>query len=177
MLITLAGHTPTLAPSVYVAAGARLIGQLTIDRDASVWFNAVIRADADRIVIGSGSNVQDNATVHCDPDFPCLLGSGVTIGHNAIVHACTIGDNVLIGMNATILTGASVGRDSIVGAGALVTEGSIVPAGSLVLGVPAKVVRALRPEEIDRIRASADGYAKRASLYRDQAVAADETPY
>lgn len=154
-----------LAADVYVADGARLIGNLKIAAGASFWFNAVIRADADRIEIGEKSNVQDNATLHCDPGFPCLVGCGVTIGHNAIVHGATVGDNVLIGMHATILTGAMIGRDSIVGANALVTEGAVVPAGSLVIGVPARVVRALRPEEIDSIRASADNYAHRAQRY------------
>jgi carbonic anhydrase/acetyltransferase-like protein (isoleucine patch superfamily) len=168
MLIRLAGTEPELAPDVFVADGAKLIGNLTMAVRSSVWFNAVVRADADRIAIGEDSNIQDNATIHCDPGFPCLIGRGVTVGHNAIVHGCTVEDNVLIGMHATILTGAIIGRDSIVGASALVTEGAVIPAGSLVIGVPAKVVRALRPDEIERIRGSAESYANRARLYRAQ---------
>ena len=123
MFISLAGSSPSLASDVFVADGAKLIGNLTIAAGASVWFNAVLRADADRIVVGENSNIQDNATIHCDPGFPCLIGREVTVGHNAIVHGCTVEDNVLIGMHATILTGATIGRDSIVGASALVTEG------------------------------------------------------
>lgn len=168
MFISLAGSSPSLASDVFVADGAKLIGNLTIAAGASVWFNAVLRADADRIVVGENSNIQDNATIHCDPGFPCLIGREVTVGHNAIVHGCTVEDNVLIGMHATILTGATIGRDSIVGASALVTEGSVIPAGSLIVGVPAKVMRALRPDEIERVRASAVSYVNRARLYRAQ---------
>jgi carbonic anhydrase/acetyltransferase-like protein (isoleucine patch superfamily) len=165
MIISVNGHTPEIADDAYVAEGAKLIGRLTVERDASVWFNAVVRADADRIVIGESSNVQDNATIHCDPGFPTLIGKFVTIGHNAIVHGCTVEDNVLVGMHATILTGSTIGKDSIIGANALVTEGAMIPAGSLVVGVPGKVVRSLRLDEIERVRASAESYRERARLY------------
>jgi carbonic anhydrase/acetyltransferase-like protein (isoleucine patch superfamily) len=165
MIIAVSGHAPDIADDAYVAEGAKLIGRLTVEREASVWFNAVVRADADRIVIGESSNVQDNATIHCDPGFPTLIGKYVTIGHNAIVHGCIVEDNVLIGMHSTILTGSTIGQDSIIGAHALVTEGAVIPAGSLVVGVPGKVVRSLRPDEIERVRASAESYRERARLY------------
>lgn len=166
MLREFQGKSPTIAPDTFVAEGAVLIGAATLAQGASVWFNAVLRADSEPITIGRFSNVQDNAVLHVDPSLPCVVGEYVTIGHAAIVHACTVEDNVLIGMNATILSGAIVGRDSIVGANALVTEGARIPPGSLVLGIPGKVVRPLRPDEIEGIRRSAEGYVMRAQLYR-----------
>jgi carbonic anhydrase/acetyltransferase-like protein (isoleucine patch superfamily) len=170
MLKVFQGHRPNVSSTSYVADGAVLVGRVELAEDASVWFNAVLRADSEPIVVGRGSNVQDNSTLHVDPGLPCVVGAGVTIGHNAIVHACTIEDNVLIGMHATILSGALVGRDSIVGANALVTERSQIPPGSLVLGVPARVVRPLRPEEIEGIRQSAASYQARARLYRTEST-------
>lgn len=157
---------PTIASDAFVADGAVLIGAVTLSESSSVWFNAVLRADSEPITIGKRSNVQDNSTLHVDPGLPCRVGDDVTIGHNAVVHACTIEDNCLIGMHATVLSGAVVGRGSIVGANALVTENARIPPGSLVLGVPGKVVRALTPEEIDRLRRQADGYVQRARAYR-----------
>ena len=165
MLITLDGHSPDIADDVFVADGARLIGNLTIHPGVSVWFNAVIRADADRIVVGEFSNIQDNSTIHADPGYPCLIGRYVTVGHNAVVHGCVVEDNVLVGMHATVLTGAVIGHDSIIGANALVTEGAVIPAGSLAVGIPARVLRALRPDEIARVRESAVSYNTRARLY------------
>ncbi|HLH59152.1 MAG TPA: gamma carbonic anhydrase family protein [Streptosporangiaceae bacterium] len=166
VLRSLAGRAPAVAPSAYIADGAVLIGAVTVHDGASIWFNAVLRADSEPIVIGRETNVQDTATLHVDPGLPCLIGNGVTIGHGAVVHACTVEDNVLIGMHATILSGAVVGRDTIIGAGALVTENARIPPGSLVLGIPGRVVRALRPEEITSIRRSAESYVQRAQLYR-----------
>jgi carbonic anhydrase/acetyltransferase-like protein (isoleucine patch superfamily) len=166
VLRSLAGHAPAVAPSAYIADGAVLVGAVTVHDDASIWFNAVLRADSEPIVIGRETNVQDTATLHVDPGLPCLIGNGVTIGHGAVVHACTVEDNVLIGMHATILSGAVVGRDTIIGAGALVTENARIPPGSLVLGIPGRVVRALRPDEIASIRRSAESYVQRAQLYR-----------
>ncbi len=164
------GKVPSVAFDAFVADGAMLVGAVTLDQGASVWFNAVLRADSEPIRIGRFTNVQDNATLHVDPGFPCTVGEYVTIGHGAIVHACVVEDNVLIGMHATILTGATVGHDSIVGANALVTENARIPPGSLVLGVPGKVVRSLRPDEIEAIRRSAESYVHRAQLYRQQAT-------
>jgi carbonic anhydrase/acetyltransferase-like protein (isoleucine patch superfamily) len=166
VLRSLAGHVPAVAPSAYIADGAVLVGAVTVHDDASIWFNAVLRADSEPIVIGRETNVQDTATLHVDPGLPCLIGNGVTIGHGAVVHACTVEDNVLIGMHATILSGAVVGRDTIIGAGALVTENARIPPGSLVLGIPGRVVRALRPDEIASVRRSAESYVQRAQLYR-----------
>ena len=158
MLIDYAGTKPNVAPDAFIAEGARVIGNVSIGQGASIWFNAVLRGDKDRIVIGNRTNVQDNATLHLDPGKPCIVGDGVTIGHAAIVHGCTIEENCLIGMGSTILSGARIGRDTIVGAHALVTENKEIPPGSLVLGVPAKVVRQLTPEEIDGIRKNVQGY-------------------
>jgi carbonic anhydrase/acetyltransferase-like protein (isoleucine patch superfamily) len=157
---------PEIAADAFVAAGARLIGRVSLAGGSSVWFNAVLRGDTEPIRIGRGTNVQDNCTLHADPGLPCTVGDSVTIGHNAVVHGCTIEDNVLIGMNATVLNGAVVGRDSIVGAGALVPENARIPSGSLYLGVPARLVRQLRPDEIEGIRRSAEGYQRRAAAYR-----------
>ncbi|HVC33503.1 MAG TPA: gamma carbonic anhydrase family protein [Chloroflexota bacterium] len=166
MLRSFQGTTPTIASDAFVADSAVLIGATTLHNGASVWFNAVLRADSEPITIGRCSNVQDNSTLHVDPGLPCVIGEYVTIGHNAVVHACVVEDNVLIGMHATVLSGAVVGRDSIVGANALVTENARIPPGSLVLGVPGKVVRSLRPEEVAGIRRSAEGYVRRAQQYR-----------
>lgn len=160
------GKTPRLAADAYVADGARLIGDVTLGDGASVWFNAVIRADDDHVEIGRASNVQDNCTLHVDRGFPLSVGEYVTIGHNAVIHGCTIEDNALIGMHATVLNGAIVGHDSLVGANALVPEKAKIPPGSLVLGVPGRVVRALTPDEIAGIRRSAESYARRAKAYR-----------
>ena len=160
------GRRPSVASDAFVADGAILIGAVMLDQGASVWFNSVLRADSEPIRIGRFTNVQDNATLHVDPGFPCTVGEYVTIGHGAIVHACVVEDNVLVGMHATILTGAVVGRDSIVGANALVTENARIPPGSLVLGVPGKVIRSLRSDEVDAIRRSAESYVRRAQIYR-----------
>lgn len=153
-----AGVKPTVAPGAWVAETAVVLGNVELGEGANVWYGAVLRGDKDRIAIGARTNVQDNATVHLDPGAPAIVGAGVTIGHNAIVHGCTVEDNCLIGMGSTILSGARIGRDSIVGANALVTEGKQIPPGSLVLGVPARVIRQLTPEEIAGIGRNAAGY-------------------
>jgi len=158
---------PSVASDAFIADGAVLIGDARVDEGASVWFNAVLRADSEPIIIGRWSNVQDSAVLHVDPGLPCEVGEYVTIGHGAIVHACTVQRNVLIGMHATVLSGAVVGRDSIVGANALVTERARIPPGSLVLGVPGRVIRSLTAEEIEGIRRSAEGYVRRAQQYRE----------
>lgn len=165
MLIEYGGMRPNVADGVFIADGARIIGDVTLGAGASVWFNAVLRGDRDRIVIGERTNVQDNATIHLDPGSPAIVGAGVTIGHGAIVHGCTVEDNCLIGMGSTILSGARIGRDSIVGAGALVTERKEFPPGSLILGAPARVVRPLTVDEIEGIRRSAEGYRTHASTF------------
>lgn len=138
---------PTLGKNVYIAKGAIVIGDVTVGDNSSVWYNAVVRGDINRIVIGQSTNIQDNAVLHLADDFPCILGDFVTVGHSAIVHACTVGNECLIGMGAVILDGAEIGDQCLIGARALVVGGMKVPPGSLVLGSPAKVVKQLSPEE------------------------------
>ncbi|HVV01576.1 MAG TPA: gamma carbonic anhydrase family protein [Verrucomicrobiae bacterium] len=138
---------PALGPGVYIARGAVVLGDVTLGKGSSVWYNAVLRGDINRIVVGDHTNIQDNAVVHLADEFPCVLGDYVTIGHSAIVHACTVGDEVLVGMGATILDGAVIEDQCLIGAHALVTQGTRIPAGSMVLGAPARVVRALTREE------------------------------
>lgn len=149
---------PTLGKSVYIAKGAIVLGDVTLGDRASVWYNAVLRGDINRIVVGPDSNIQDNAVLHLADGYPCLIGARVTVGHGAIVHACTVEDECLIGMGATILDGAVIGRNSIVGANALVPQRSVIPPGSLVLGSPGKVVRQLTGEEIAKLPAMAEKY-------------------
>src|ERR1039457_3412267 len=138
---------PTLGKGVYVAQGAVVLGDVTLGDYSSVWCNAVLRGDINRIVVGHHTNIQDNAVLHLADDFPCLLGNYVTVSHGAIVHACTVGDETLVGMGAVILDGAVIGKQSLIGAKALVTQGTKIPPGSLVLGAPAKVIRKLSKEE------------------------------
>ena len=161
---------PTIDPSSFVAPGAVIIGDVTLGEESSVWFQAVLRGDLNRIVIGPRSNVQDGAVVHLADDFGTTVGELVTVGHKAILHACTIADEVLVGMGAIILDGAEVGARSIIGAGALVTGGKKIPPGSLVLGSPAKVVRTLSPEEQAGIRVWAEKYVALARAYRERAA-------
>jgi carbonic anhydrase/acetyltransferase-like protein (isoleucine patch superfamily) len=151
--------------SAYIAPGAVVVGDVTIDRDASVWFNAVIRGDCAPIKIGDGTNVQDGAVLHADPGFPCTLGRGVTVGHGAVVHGATVEDNVVIGMRSVVQNGAVIGANSIVAVGAVVTEGTQVPPGSLVMGLPAKVKRGLEPHEIEMNRFSAQHYVENAKAF------------
>ena len=156
-------RTPTLGRHVYLAAGARVVGDVTLGDHSSVWHNAVLRGDINRIVVGHHTNIQDNAVLHVADDYPCVVGHWVTIGHAAVVHACTVEDEVLVGMGATILDGAVVGAQSIVGAHALVTQGFHVPAGALVLGAPAQVVRSLTTAERVRLKCWAEKYAANAA--------------
>jgi carbonic anhydrase/acetyltransferase-like protein (isoleucine patch superfamily) len=142
----------------WIAPDASVIGQVELGEDVGVWFGAVLRGDGEPIVIGAESNIQELTVVHTDPGCPVAVGRGCTIGHRAILHGCTIGNNTLVGMGAIILNRAHIADDCIVGAGALVTEGREVPAGSLLMGVPAKVVRPLTPDEIGRNRISAAHY-------------------
>jgi carbonic anhydrase/acetyltransferase-like protein (isoleucine patch superfamily) len=144
----------------WIAPDATLIGNVRIGREVSIWFGSVLRGDNEPIDIGDGSNVQEHTIMHTDPGFPLTVGQGCTIGHRALLHGCTIGDNSLIGMGAIILNGAKIGNNSLVGAGALVTEGKSVPDNSLIVGSPAKVVRTLDDAAIARLRASAQHYAR-----------------
>jgi len=140
-----------------------VVGDVTLGDFSSVWYNAVLRGDINRIVVGHHTNIQDNAVVHLADEFPCLIGDFVTVGHSAIVHACKVGNEVLVGMGATILDGAEIGGQSIVGANALVTQGARIPAGSMVLGSPARVVRALSESERAGIRLWAEKYVANAA--------------
>jgi carbonic anhydrase/acetyltransferase-like protein (isoleucine patch superfamily) len=151
---------PKIGKGVYIAHGAVVLGDVTLGDYSSVWYNAVLRGDINRIAVGHHSNVQDNAVLHLADDFPCVIGNYVTIGHSAVVHACAVGDEVLVGMGAVILDGAVIGRQSIIGAKALVTQGTKIPPGSLVLGAPAKVVRALSREERAGLKAWAQKYVE-----------------
>ncbi|WP_243149855.1 gamma carbonic anhydrase family protein [Thermaerobacter sp. PB12/4term] len=164
-LYRLGDRVPHVAPTAYVAPGARVIGRVVLDEHSSVWFGAILRADLDLIHVGAGSNVQDNAVLHVNAGEPCRIGRDVTIGHGAIVHGCTVEDECLIGMGAVVLSRARIGRGSLVGAGALVPEGKVIPPGSLVLGVPARVVRSLTPEEQAEIRAAAARYRENARRF------------
>ena len=161
---------PTIHPSAFVAPGAAVVGDVTLAEESSVWFQTVLRGDINRIVIGPRSNVQDGAVVHLADDFGTSVGELVTVGHKAILHACTIGDEVLVGMGAIILDGAEVGARCIIGAGALITGGKKIPPGSLVLGSPAKVVRTLSSEEQAGIRVWAEKYVALARAYRERAA-------
>lgn len=161
----LADLTPRIPPSCWIAPDAAVIGNVRLGQDAGVWFNAVLRGDNDRIDIGARTNIQDLAMVHVDPGFPVTIGEGCTIGHRAIVHGCTIGDNTLIGMGAVILNGARIGRNCLIGAGAIVTEGKEIPDGSLVIGAPGKVVRDLTEAQIEGLRRSARAYVENARRF------------
>jgi carbonic anhydrase/acetyltransferase-like protein (isoleucine patch superfamily) len=172
-IYSLSGTAPSIDATAWVAPSADVIGDAHLGAEASVWFGAVIRADNSPIAIGARTNVQDGATLHSDPGSPLTIGADVTIGHHAILHGCTIGDNVLIGMGATILNDAVIGADSLVGAGALVTEGKTFPPGSLIVGVPAVAKRTLDADAIARLRASAAGYAARSAVYREGLVRVD----
>ena len=141
MILTFKGVRPQIGPDCYLAESAAVIGDVTVGADRSVWFGASIRGDYEPIVIGSRSNVQDNATIHCDESHPTVIGNDVSIGHNAVVHGATLEDKVLVGMGAVVLDGAVIGAGSIVGAGAVVTKNTVVPPGSLVLGTPGKIVK------------------------------------
>lgn len=155
------GHAPQVPGDSWIAPSADVIGDVQLGHEVGIWFGAVIRADNTPIVLGDRTNVQEGCMLHSDPGVPLTVGEDCTIGHHAILHGCTIGDRVLIGMGATVLNNAVIGDDCLVGAGALVTEGKTFPPGSLIVGSPAKVVRELSPEAIAALKASAAGYASR----------------
>jgi len=152
----------------WVAETAALIGRVRMKSDTSVWFGAVLRGDNEWIEIGTGSQIQDNATLHTDPGFPITIGEHCVIGHKVMLHGCTIGDNSLIGMGAIVLNGARIGNNSLVGAGALVTEGKTFPDNSLIVGSPARAIRVLTDEAIAGIRKGADHYVQRSKLYAER---------
>jgi gamma-carbonic anhydrase len=154
---------PTLAEGVYIADGAVVVGDVTLGDGSSVWYNAVLRGDINRIIVGHHTNIQDGAVLHLEQNLPCIVGNYVTIGHMAIVHACTVGDETLIGMGAVVLDGVNIGNQCLIGARSLVTKGKQIPDGSLVMGSPASVVRPLSAEERTGLRTSAERYAANAA--------------
>ncbi len=155
---------------VFIAPGARVIGMVEIKDQASIWFNAVLRGDTDKITIGQRSNIQDNAVLHADPGDPCVIGDDCVVGHAAIVHGARLSHHVLIGMHATVLNNAEIGEFSIIGANALVPAGMKIPPYSLVLGVPAKIVRQLGPEAHHTIQNNVDEYVNRAAAYIEAGI-------
>lgn len=165
-IISFEGHTPSLHPTVFVADGAHIIGDVQIGADASVWFNTVLRGDINSIIIGDRTNIQDGSVFHVTHEQRVTMGSDVTVGHRAIVHACTVGDCCLIGMGSVILDNATVGSYSLVAAGAVVLQNFVVPEGSLVAGVPARVIRPLTDQEKEQLRQSAVGYVGYARRFK-----------
>ena len=166
LILPFDGVLPHVDPDAFVAPTATLIGRVTVAAGAGVMFGAVLRADRDAIVLGSGSNLQDNVVVHCDRGSPATIGRGVSVGHGAVLHGCTIEDDCLIGMNATVLNGAVLGTGSLIAGGAVVLESTVVPPRSLLAGVPAKVRRTITDEELERIRTNARTYRELAAAYR-----------
>jgi carbonic anhydrase/acetyltransferase-like protein (isoleucine patch superfamily) len=157
---------PEIHPSVYIAQGAMIIGDVTIGEESNVWFNAVLRGDLDQIRVGARTNIQDGTIVHLDKGFPCIIGDDVTVGHGCIVHGCTVGDGAMLGMGAIVLTGAKIGERAIVGAGALVREGQEIPPETVAVGIPAKVRRDVSAEDLERIRFGTLDYVTRGQIMK-----------
>ena len=159
--------SPRLADTAWVADSAQVMGNVDLAADTSVWFGAVLRGDTEVIRVGRGSNIQDNSVVHADIGFPVMIGENVTIGHQVMLHGCSIGNGSLIGIQAVVLNGAKIGKHCLVGAGALVTEGQEFPDGSMIFGSPAKLVRQLTPEQMAGLDRSAEHYVENARRYRN----------
>ncbi len=158
---------PSVHPSAWVAENAQVMGNVTLAENTSIWFGVVIRGDTSTITVGKGSNVQDNSVLHADVGMPLVIGEGVTVGHQVMLHGCTVGDNALIGIGAIVLNGAKIGNNCLVGAGALVTEGKEFPDGAMIIGSPAKAVRMLSPEQIEGLKMSAQHYIDNAKRYKN----------
>lgn len=165
-IIDFEGHTPSIHDSVFIAPSASVIGNATFAPESSAFYGVSVRADTEAITVGEGTNLQDNVVVHADPGFPAVIGSRVSVGHGAVVHGCTIEDDCLIGMSATVMNGARIGAGSLVAAGAVVLEGTAVPPRSLVAGVPAKVRRELSEDELQGVRNNAARYRELAARHR-----------
>lgn len=159
---------PRLAATSWVAPNATIVGDVVLDEEVSIWWGAVLRAETERIHLGPGSNVQDNAVLHVDPGFPLTVGADVTVAHQVMLHGCTIGDGTLVGIGATVLNGARIGRNCLVGAHSLVAEGKEIPDRSVVMGVPAMIVRELSDKDIERLHAPARTYRVRARQYAER---------
>jgi len=160
------GKQPRIDASAWVADSAEVMGDVRLGPQVSIWFGSVVRGDTDTISIGEGSNIQDLSVLHADTDVPLTVGRHVTVGHRVILHGCTVGDETMIGMGAVILNGAKIGKNCLVGANSLVTEGKEFPDGSMIMGAPARVVRPLAPEEIERVRQSPRHYVESARQFR-----------
>ncbi|MGN1314027.1 MAG: gamma carbonic anhydrase family protein [Lachnospiraceae bacterium] len=158
--------SPVIDPSAFIARGAVVMGNVTLDKHVSIWYNATVRSSQDPIYIGEGSNIQDNAVLHVDKHYKVVLGKQVTVGHSAIVHGCEVDDNTLIGMGAIILNGAKIGKNCIIAAGALITQGAVIPDNSLVIGCPGKIVRQVTREDIESNIQNALHYIDEAKLYK-----------
>lgn len=167
------GYFPEVDESVFIAPGSRIVGRVKIGSYSSIWYNSVVRGDADSVTIGSGTNIQDNCTLHEDPGFPLVIGSNISVGHGCILHGCTIEDNVLVGMGAIILNGAKIGAGSVVGAGSLVVQGMEVPPGHLVMGLPAKIIRPLGEGEALNFQNMAARYKQRSLFILGQGPSPD----
>ncbi|MGI9392952.1 MAG: gamma carbonic anhydrase family protein [Parvibaculales bacterium] len=167
-IFRLGEHAPDIAAQCFIADTASLVGDIRLAPKVSIWFSAVLRGDNEPIVLGEGSNVQDCAVLHTDPGFPLSIGSGVTVGHGAMVHGCSIGDDCLIGIGAIILNGAKIGKNCLIGAHSLITEGKEIPDNSLVFGSPAKIIRETTDEEQEAIRKNARHYMEHAKTYRQE---------
>ena len=157
----------------WVAPNADLIGRVHLARDASVWFQAVLRGDTEPITVGAGSNIQDFCLLHADPGFPCTVGDRVTVGHHVVLHGCTVGDGSLVGIGAVVLNGAKIGRNCLIGARALITEGKEIPDGSVVMGAPGKIVREVTDRDLAHMALNSQHYVERAKAYRDGLTALD----
>lgn len=166
MILEYNGNSPEIDESCFIAEGAQIIGRVTLKGNANIWFGTVIRGDVNYIVVGEGTNIQDNCVVHTDSNNPTIVGSNVTVGHSAILHACTIENDVLIGMGAIILDGAVIGKNVIIGAGSLIPPGKIIPSNSLVMGSPGKVIRQLSDDETKGLRKSAQNYVQLSKDYK-----------
>lgn len=167
LIVSILGRSPQVAPDAWVAPNASLIGQVRLAARTSVWYSATLRAEAEPIDIGAGTNIQDGAVIHVDPEFPVRVGAGVSVGHNAVLHGCTIEDGALIGMGAIVLNGAVVGAGTLVAAGALIPQGAVIPPRSLVAGVPGRVRRELSDAELANNRNNAAVYEHLADLHRE----------
>lgn len=170
MIYQLEDAVPQIHASAWVAENATLAGQITLQKDVSIWFNAVLRAEHALITVGEGSNIQDGSVCHVDPGMPLTIGRSVTVGHKVMLHGCTIGDESLIGINAVILNGAKIGRNCLIGANSLIPEGKEIPDGSLVMGSPGKIVRTLSEAQIEGLKASAMHYVENGRRYKASLV-------
>lgn len=166
MIMDFEGINPKMNKNTYISESVDIIGNVEIDENANIWFGTRLRGDMNKIVIGANTNIQENSVVHVDVNSPCIIGKDVTIGHGAIIHGCTISDNVLVGMGSIILNNAKIGKNTIIGAGSLVTQGKSFKDGVLILGNPAKIVRELTDDEIKSIKSSAGNYVSLSKRYK-----------